>query len=106
MLDEINDKIAVKKQEISKIESDISDVEDMLDADNPESYTAQIQAVNQELALDNYFTDDEYAVLQEYFIEQDISEETFVASDIDASISGTTSDITSGSLSISGSAIT
>lgn len=106
LLDEINDKIAVKKQEISKIESDISDVEDMLDADNPESYTAQIQAVNQELALDNYFTDDEYAVLQEYFIEQDISEETFVASDIDASISGTTSDITSGSLSISGSAIT
>lgn len=106
LLDEINEKIAAKKQEISKIESDISDVEDMLNADNPDSYTAQIRAVNQALALDNYFTDDEYAVLQEYFIEQDISEETFVASDIDTSISGSNSDLTSGSLSISGSAIT
>ena len=106
LLDEINEKIAAKKQEISKIESDISDVEDMLNADNPDSYTAQIRAVNQALALDNYFTDDEYAVLQEYFIEQDIPEETFVASDIDASISGSTSDLTSGSLSISDSAIT
>ena len=106
LLDEINEKIDAKKQEIADLEEDIAEVENLLDAENPQSYTAQIQAVNQALSLDEYFTNEEYKVLQEYFIEQDITEETFVASDVDTTISGSTSDLTSGSFMISGSAIT
>lgn len=51
----------------------------------------------------NWFTEEEYGLLSKYFIEQDITEETFVATDVDASISGDLYSISSGSIKISGS---
>lgn len=104
-LDEINEQIDAKKEEISAMEADIKETEALLDEENPESYVAQAQAVNAELNLKTYFTAEEYRILQEYFIEQDITEETFVATDINSTISGTSSDLATGTFSVSGSSI-
>lgn len=49
------------------------------------------------------FTAEEYATLQHYFIEQDLSDETFVASDVDAAISGNTTVLKDSKLSIANS---
>lgn len=43
--------------------------------------------------MSNYFSPAELAVLEEFLIEGDIVEETFVASDVDASVDGTNSSI-------------
>ena len=51
------------------MEADLKETEDLLDKENPESYVAQAQAVNTELNLKTYFTDEEYRILQEYFVE-------------------------------------
>lgn len=88
LLDEINEKIAAKKEEISRQEDVIESVQNMLDPDNEASYTAQILAVNSELAITSFFSNDEYAVLSKYFIEQDITENTFVATDVNTTVTG------------------
>ena len=49
------------------------------------------------------FTAEEYTTLQHYFIEQDLSDETFVASDVDAAISGNTTVLKDSKLSITNS---
>lgn len=89
-LDEINEKIEQKKAEIAAQEAEIDELQDQIDAENPASYTAQIAAVVGELGLSSYFTAEEQAVLRQFFIEQDLTEETFVASS--SSGSGSTSD--------------
>lgn len=55
------------------------------------------------MKLTNAFTAEEYATLQHYFIEQDLSDETFVASDVDAAISGNTTVLKDSKLSIANS---
>ena len=105
LLDQINQEIAQKKQQIEDQEAKIADINANLDGDDPNSYTGRILAVNAELSLDNYFTQDELAVLKKYFIEQDVTEETFVASTLDTSVSGTNYSLTGGSVSVSGSSI-
>lgn len=87
-LDEINRKIRQKKVEITQQERLIASIEDTLNSDNATSYPAKINAVVNELGISKYFSEDEYAILQHYFIEQDITEDTFVASDVDVSVSG------------------
>lgn len=77
-----------RKEEIAQQEAIIAGIEEDLDPEKEDSYTAQILAMNQELSLATYFTEDERAVLSKYFIEQDMTEDTFVASDVDTSISG------------------
>lgn len=102
---EIFDSIEEKKAEIQAQEEEISSIELELDADNPDSYTSKIQAVVDELDINKYFTDEEYAVLSSYFIEQDIQEDSFVASDIDVSTSGYDYEISEEHLSIDDSSI-
>lgn len=65
-------------------------LENQLDPTVSGSYAARIQAIVNELALTNTdnFTVDEQAALQNYFIESDLTEDTFVATDIDTTISG------------------
>lgn len=52
-----------------------------------------------------YFTKTEQEELSQYFIEQDITESTFVATDVDTSISGSTYDYKQGSVSVTNSDI-
>lgn len=105
LLDDINAKINAKKQEISAQEATIAAIERELDLNNPSSYAAQIKAVVNELSISNYFTVAEYKELSNFMIEQDITEDTFVATDVDTTISGSSHPLSRQRVSISGSAI-
>lgn len=100
VLNNINTKIAAKKSEISAKNSLIGTIQSELD-----SYTAEIKAVVDRLSIKNYFTPSEYAELSHFMIEQDITENTFVASTVDASISGNTYKLSNEVVSISNSSI-
>lgn len=105
VLEGINRQIASKKAEIGNQESAIASVNEQLDVNNPSSYTARIQAITKSLAITNYFTSSEYEELSNYFIEQDVTEDTFVATSVDTSINGSTYSISNGSISVAGSSI-
>lgn len=100
LLDDINKQIAAKKAEIAAQESSITSIQNSLT-----SYASQIQSIVNELSISNYFTDAEYKELSNYFIEQDITEDTFVATDVDTTISGSSHSLSGGTLSVTGSAI-
>lgn len=105
LLDTINGKINAKKAEITAQEATIASIESELDPDNPSSYAAQIKAIVDELSVSNYFTAEEYEELSNFLIEQDITENTFVATDVDTAISGSSYPLSRQKLSITGSAI-
>lgn len=100
ILDSINRQISSKKNEIAAQENSIASIENELS-----SYGAQIQSIVNELSISTYFTKDEYQELSSFFIEQDITEETFVATDIDTTISGSFSAFTKQRVSIIGSKV-
>lgn len=104
-LDEINANMEKKKKEVADQEAVVADIKTTLDASNPDSYPAQIKAVNDELKLTAFFTADEYALLRHYFIEQPLSDDTFVASDVDTDVTGESSKVTNGAIAISNSTI-
>lgn len=105
LLNNINSRINAKKQEISAQESVISSIENELDPKNPSSYAGQIKAIVDELSISNYFTRDEYKELSNFIIEQDITEDTFVATDVDTTISGNMYSLARQLLSVTGSSI-
>lgn len=105
LLDEINAKIEQKKAEIEAKEAEISALQEKISGDSADSYDSQIRAIVNELSITNFFTDDEYATLKQYFIEQDMTEETFVATDLDTAVSGQSYQISSSGLGITGAAI-
>lgn len=105
LLNDINKKINSKKDEIAAQESAISSIEEELDPNNPSSYAGQIKAITDELSISNYFTPEEYKELSNYMIEQDITEDTFVATDVDTTVSGNSYPLLSQQLSVSGSSI-
>lgn len=100
VLDNINTQITVKQTEIDKQESAVKDVEAA-----EQSYADRIAEVVAELSISKYFTDEEYGVLQHYFIEQYLTEETFVATDIDTSVDGSIYSLDNNGIEISGAAI-
>lgn len=73
LLDEINQKIAAKKAEIAAKEDEIAALEA-----NIKPYAEQIQAVVNELSISKFFSEEEYAILRKYIIEQDITEDTLL----------------------------
>ena len=101
LLDEINAKITAKKEEIAEGEAELEAIRNRIDT----VYTAEREAISSELALSNYFTVDELAILKKYFIECDMTEETFAASTVNTNISGQALSIDGGSISITDSAI-
>lgn len=105
-LDEINAAIRDKKEEISSCEGRIKAVEEEMNGEGPNSYGSQIKAIVEKLAVERYFTAEEYQTLSKYFIEQDMTEETFVASELNAGVSGVTYSLTDGTVKAEGSAIT
>lgn len=100
LLDEINQKIAAKKAEIAAKEDEVSALEA-----NTKSYTEQIQAVVNELSISKFFTDEEYSILRKYIIEQDITEDTFVATSVDTTVSGSSYSLANETISINGSSV-
>lgn len=104
-LDEINANMEKKKKEVADQEAVVADIKTTLDASNTDSYPAQIKAVNDELKLTAFFTADEYALLRHYFIEQPLSDDTFVASDVDTAVTGESSKVTNGAIAISDSTL-
>ena len=104
-LDEINANMEKKKKEVADQEAVVADIKTTLDASNPDSYPAQIKAMNDELKLTAFFTADEYALLRHYFIEQPLSDDTFVASDVDTAVTGESSKVTNGAIAISDSTL-
>jgi len=100
LLNNINANIASKNAEISSKQDLIDSIQSELD-----SYTSEIQIVVDELAIKNYFSDEEYEELSHFLIEQDITENTFVASTLDVSVSGDSYNLSNETVSISGSSI-
>lgn len=105
LLSDINSKIKEKRAEISNQEAAIASIESELDPNNPYSYTAKIKAVVDELSISNYFTSSEYKELSNFLIERDITEDTFVATDVDTTISGSSHPLSKQRLSVVSSSI-
>lgn len=84
VLDNINNDILEKKNEISNKEADIENIETSLS-----DYLEDIQTINEELSISTFFTESEANALNRFLIEGDVVEETFVATDVDTSVSGT-----------------
>lgn len=101
VLDEINKKINSKKAEIAAQEEEIASIQSNIDKNNEE-----IQKIVDRLSISNFFTDDEYQKLREYLVEDTLTDETFVATDVDTSVSGTSYSINNCSISIQESDIT
>lgn len=104
LLDKINAELADTHTKQGEKEQEIADLEDSISGDD--SYTDRINALVATLALESYFTEEEQATLCHYFVEQELVDETFVATDVDESASGVSSRVDTGSAVIMGSAIT
>lgn len=105
-LNNINARISAKENEIKRQKNvTIAGIEAELDENSPSSCAAKIAAIVNELDISKYFTEDEYAVLSNYMIEQDVTEETFVASDIDESLSGDSYSLSNQTVSVQDSKV-
>ncbi len=98
-LDRINAEIAAKNAEISAEQARIAQIEA-----NITSYTTRIQAFTELLAMESYFTSDEMDEIRPYLIEEEVEENTFIASTIDTSVSGESFTV-SGTVSITSQTI-
>lgn len=103
---DIGNAIAEKDKEIQDQNALIASIEKLLDENNSSSYPYRINEIISSLEIRKFFTTDEYNLLTKYFIEQDMTDDTFVASDIDVSASGTINLLPDGEMKISGSQIT
>lgn len=106
ILDEINKKLETKKAEIATQEGLIESIEEESEGDGLNSYKSQITAIINELAIDKFFTSEELSILSRYFIEQDFTDETFVATDLDVAASGDSYSLANGTISVNGTYIT
>ena len=85
-LDEVNEDIEEKEDEIELCESQIKGFEN-----EENEYAEEISAIVAELSISGYFSEAEQELLNQYMIEGEIQEETFVATSVDASIGGNSS---------------
>ena len=105
LLSDINAKISAKKSEISQKEREVTNLQSDIDGTNPNSAAGKIAEVVNRLDIKKFFTEDEYRILSSFFIEQDITEDTFVATDIDMSVSGSNYSLSNATVKIVGSSI-
>ena len=98
-LNAVNAQIAAKQTDIANKEAQIAALQTDID-----SYSADILSIHNDLAFTKFFTEEEQKILNLYLIENEVSEETFVASDVDTAVSGALSSV-SGNISINGSSI-
>ena len=95
-LDAINAEITAKNTQIAAQQTVCNNLSNDLDDSKSGSIAYKIKQVVNDLAFDNVnnFTAEEQLALQQYFIESDMTEDTFVATDIDTKISGASNAIT------------
>ena len=98
-LDRINSQIAAKQNEIDTQQAKINSLQVEID-----SYMNDIKRLTGRLEFSSYFTQEEQKILNQYFIESTVEEETFVATDVDTSAAGAISKV-SGTVSINASNI-
>lgn len=97
-LTDINNQIAAKKSSIASDTASLSTLEAEKDA-----LTASLEAINDAVAFETYFTNEEILLLKQYFKEDAITESSFVYSeaknysseDLSRSLSGVTTSVTS-----------
>ncbi len=106
LLDELNRQIREKETEYNEQQEAIRELEALLDPEEPDSYAARIVKLTGELAFEAYFTKDEQEKLSKFFIEQDLTDETFVATDVDTAVSGASYALEGGSVAAEGSRMT
>ena len=99
-LDDINRQIAAQEARVMEQETRIEELQAEIDG-----YAEKLQAITGKLSWNGYFTENERHVLNNYLIEDDLEESTFVASDIDTGDSGAVSTY-SGDAEISDASIT
>lgn len=94
--------------EIEAVDDEIEDLEAQLDPAVTGSIAAQIKAIVDALAITNTnnFTLEEQAMLQRYMIEQDLQEDSFVASDVGSTVAGQRMDVTGCGLDFTDAEIT
>lgn len=90
--------------DINDIDEDIDDINDALDPTVSGSIAYQIKAIVDGLSITNTdnFTVDEQAMLAHYMIEQDLVEDSFVATDIGTAVAGNYTAISNKALSFTG----
>lgn len=105
VLNKINADIKTKQAEVEAKELEINTLNKEVYGEDEDSYSSKILAVVNELGIEKYFTEEEYKVLSRYFIEQDLTEETFVASSVGAETSGQSYKLSGETINITGSVI-
>lgn len=78
-LNKVNQDISVKKGEISAKQSSLADIQAEVD-----ELDEKMQAINEITKLSAFFTENEYKVIDRYLKEDSISEDSFVAIEVDS----------------------
>lgn len=81
----VNDKISAQTALVEAKEVEIAEAEGTVN-----SYAVKTNSIAESLNIETYFSEDELNILREYFVEQDVTESTFVATDLNTVTSGQT----------------
>ena len=101
-LDEINEKITTKQDEIGAKRLEVEEIQKQVS-----SIYDQLKAINNATKFDSYFTDEEKLVMDMYIKDDSVSESSFVATEVDSYSSDSVGNVvTSFPISISNSNIT
>lgn len=100
-LDDVNVELAEKKAEIDAKEAEIAEIE----AERV-SIMGNMQTIRDACAYANYFTLDERKILDSYIIDNEISESTFVASEVTSYTDGAGNKLSGMTVSVTGSEVT
>ncbi len=102
-LNQINEQIAAKQTQIAAKQNEIDVLTEQIEGEN--SYKSQIESIVNTLNPKKYFTEAEYQELSRYFIEQDLSDGTFVSAGFMERRSGESVDVDGKTVSVAGSSI-
>ena len=102
-LNQINEQIAAKQAQITAKQNEIDALTEQIEGEN--SYKSQIESIVNTLNPKKYFTEEEYQELSRYFIEQDLSDGTFVSTGFMESRSGESVDMDGKTVSVTESSI-
>ena len=102
-LNQIYEQIAAKQAQITAKQNEIDALTEQIEGEN--SYKSQIESIVNTLNPKKYFTEEEYQELSRYFIEQDLSDGTFVSTGFMERRSGESVDVDGKTVSVTGSSI-
>ena len=78
-LNKVNQDISAKKSEITAKQNKLEDIQAEVD-----ELDEKMQAINEKTKLSAFFTEDEYKIIDRYLKEDSISEDSFVAIEVDS----------------------